>query len=338
MANFATTWTMTHPSYVEPGIILQINQASGAFDLLATGNPLVRLGSEDKQIYVKKLEVRHKTIATAGNANFIPSASLVPSWISAPTYSILSRAEYNHHETAMMGQWGINIVDAYRLANRQGHFQTLRNFALYGNLPANGEGLVNAAGATSVNLPPDTNGSDSARTYDNGQMGQFFLSQLLATKTRAYQLGLPVRFSVVGPQRILGQFEYPNIVQLTSYQRPGAGSTTTVGMIKDVSGLNGDIIEWSYDDTLQGQGAGGTDMVIISMPEVKKPAGRINTNAFAELAPGLQACTVMYTDMPAPMEIPTPLPGGAIDVQFEMRSSTGWALRPEGLTLISMTY
>jgi hypothetical protein len=299
----------------------------------------VRLGSEDKAVYVKTLAMRQKTIATAGGANLLPSASLVPDWISAPTYLIQSRSEYNHHETAMMGQWGINIVEAYRLANRQGHFQTLRNFALYGNLPANGEGILNSPGATSINLPADSFGNASARTYDNGQMGQFFLSQLLATKTRAFQLGTPARFSIVGPQRIMGQFEYPNIVQLTSYQRPGAGSTTTVGMIKDVAGLNGDIIEWNYDDTLINQGAGGTtDMVVISMPELKKPAARINTNAFAGLTPDLTWCTVQYTDMPAPMEIPTPIPGGAIDVQFEMRATAGWAIRPEGITLISMTY
>lgn len=339
MANFATTWTMTHPSYVEPGILLHYNQATGAFDLLATGNPLVRLGSEDKAVYMKALEVRHKTLATAGNANLIPSASLVPKWISAPTYLIQSRAEYNHHETAMMNAYGINIVEAYRLANRQGHFQTLRNFLLYGNLPANGEGIVNTPGATSINLPADSFGKTTVRTYDNGQLGQFFLSQLLATKQRAYQLGQPARFSIVGPQQTLGQMEYPNIVQLTSYQRAGAGSTTTVGMIKDVAGLNGDIIEWNYDDTLINQGAGGnTDMVIISMPELKKPSARINTNAFATLTPDINYCTVMYADMPAPMEIPTPLPGGAIDVQFEMRATSGWAIRPEGITLISMPY
>jgi hypothetical protein len=47
-----------------------------------------------------------------------------------------------------------------------------------------------------------------------------------------------------------------------------------------------DTISWGYDDTLQGQGAGGTDMMIITMPEVAKVMGmKINTNEFAKFAP-----------------------------------------------------
>jgi hypothetical protein len=222
---------------------------------------------------------------------------------------------------------------------RQGHFQLLRNNLLYGVEPTNGEGLINTNGATAVSLPPDSFGNTTVLTYDNGQMATFLLTQLLNTKVRTMQLGLPQRFVILGPQRTLGLFEYPNIVQLTSYQRPGAGSTTTAGVLKDVAALNGDIVEWVYDDTLIGQGSGGTDAVIIIMPEVKKPrADKINTNEFATLAPGLAATSLMYTDMAAPMEIPTPLPGGAIDVLSEIRSSPGWVVRPECLTIVSMIY
>ena len=41
MANDATTWAMTHPSHMEPGIVLQINQKSDFIYLL--GRP--ELGS-----------------------------------------------------------------------------------------------------------------------------------------------------------------------------------------------------------------------------------------------------------------------------------------------------
>jgi hypothetical protein len=45
----------------------------------------------------------------------------------------------------------------------------------------------------------------------------------------------------------------------------------------------------------------------------------------------------MFTDMAAPREIPTPI-AGAIDVLSEMRSTAGWAVRPEAITILSMAY
>lgn len=335
----ATSWVITHPSFMEPELILQQNQASGAFEALAGRNPRVKIGSEDKNIYIRRLDVRTKVQINQAAGNLLPSASIVPSLISAPTYLQRVRAEYDHHDTAMAAQWGTSIVEAQRLAMRQGHFQLLRNNLLYGVLPANGEGLLNANGATAVTLPPDSLGNTTARTYDNGQMAIFLLSQLSATKTRTYQLGTPRRFVFIGPQRIMSLFEYQNIVQLTTYQRQGAGSATTAGTVVDIARLNGDEIIWAYDDTLIGQGAGGTDAILCVMPEIDTPsAGLINTNEFAKLTPGFKDCTVMYTDVAAPVEIPTPLPAGAIDVLSEMRSSPGWAVRPESLTIISITY
>ncbi|HEY6922805.1 MAG TPA: hypothetical protein VI653_04995 [Steroidobacteraceae bacterium] len=339
MANLATSWVITNPSFIEPDLLLQYNQASGAFSALATGNPRIKLGSEDKYVYIRRLDVRTKVSTSQSAANQLPSANVVPSMISTPTYLNRTRAEYDHHDTAMMAEWGTNIVDAQRLAMRQGHFQLLRNMALYGNLPANGEGLLNTNGATAVNLPADSFGATTVRTYDNGQLAVFFITQLSATKTRTMQLGIPHRFVVLGPQRILGQMEYQNIVQLTSYQRAGAGSNSSAGVVKDVAGWNGDTIEWVYDDTLIGAGSGGTDAVLIVMPEVEKPVGKTwNTNDFASLSPGLNACTLMYADVAAPIEIPTPLAGGAIDVLSEMRASPGWGVRPEAITIMSMTY
>ena len=103
---------------------------------------------------------------------------------------------------------------------------------------------------------------------------------------------------------------------------------------------NGDQIMWVYDDTLIGQGSGGTDAVIISMPEVEKPKGAepVNTNVFAELEPGLEVCSTMYTDLAAPKEIVSPMAGGATDVLSELRCTAGWAIRPESITIISMQY
>ena len=75
------------------------------------------------------------------------------------------------------------------------------------------------------------------------------------------------------------------------------------------------------------------------MPEVEKPnGGKINTNEFAKLSPGLDACTLQLCDMVAPREITTPIAGGAVDVLSEHRISAGWGIRPEAITLLSAQY
>jgi hypothetical protein len=339
MANIAPAVVMVNPSYVAPDILLPYSQASGAFETLAEGEPLVRLSDGDLYAYIKKMDIRTKVAAGPSAFNSLPSISTALSMISTPTYLLRVRGEYDHHDTAAMGRWGVSIVEAQRLGMRQGHFQLARSALLYGFNPTNGEGLINTNGATAINLPADTNGNDTVVTYDNGQMGIFLLTQISAMKTRTNQLGIGRKFTILGPQRVLGAFEYQNIVQLTQFQRAGAGTTSTAGVVKEMLDMNEDEISWVYDDTLIGKGAGGTDAVIITMPEVKKPEGsKINTNEFAKLAPGLEACTLQYCDMAAPREIPTPLPGGAIDVLSEWRITSGWGVRPEAVTIISMQY
>jgi hypothetical protein len=341
MPNISSAFAVVNPSYVEPGIILPYVQASGAFDTLANGEPLVRLGEGDLFVYMKRIDVRTRMAAGQAAYNMLPSVSVAMSMISTPSYLIRVRAEYDHHDTASLNNWGVNIVDAQRLGMRQGHFQLSRNALLYGFNPANGEGLANAQGATAVTLPADSNANTTIVTYDNGELGVWLLTQISALKTRCNQLGIGRTFVILGPQRTLAAMEYQNIVQLVQFQRQGAGSTTTAGLIKDVVAMNEDDIIWVYDDTLVGRGTGGgnNDMVLLIMPEVKKPSGgKINTNEIAKLAPGIEACTLMYCDMAAPKEIPTPLAGGAIDVLSEWRITSGWGVRPEAITVMTMLY
>lgn len=339
MPTIAPAFITVNPSYTMPEILLPYSQASGAFDLLPTGEPMVRLSDGDLVAYIKRADVRTKMAAGQSAYNQLPSCEVVMSQISTPTYLQRVRAEYDHHDTAAMGRWGVSIVDAQRLAMRQGHFQLARSALLYGFNPANGEGLLNTAGATSIPLPADSGGNDTVVSYDNGEMAFFLISQLSAIKTATNQLGIGRKFTILGPQRVLGAFEYQNIVQLVQFQRTGAGSSSTAGVVKDVAGMNDDEIIWAYDDTLIGKGLAGHDAVIICMPEVEKPQGsNMNTNEFAKLAPGLEACTLQLCDMAAPREIPTPLAGGAIDVLSEMRITSGWGIRPESVRIISMQY
>jgi hypothetical protein len=43
-------------------------------------------------------------------------------------------------------------------------------------------------------------------------------------------------------------------------------------------------------------------------------------------------------DMAAPRDITTPLPGGAVDVLGELRATSGWAPRPDAVSLLSIPH
>ena len=339
MSGINASYVQVNPSHVMPEILLQYQQASGAFDTLAGGDVMTRLSEGDLYVYIKKFDIRTKAAAGQSAFNQLPSVSITAQMISTPTYLLRNRAEYDHHDTAAMARWGASNTEVQRLGMRQGIFQQMRNALLYGFNPANGEGLLNTHGATAVVLPADTNGHNTVQTYDNGQMALFILSQISALKTRTMQLGMPSSIVILGPQRVLSAWEYQGIVQVTQFQREGGGTASIGSTVELQAGMSGDAVEWVYDDTLIGKGAGGRDAILITIPSVKKPEGsRINTNEFAKMAPGLDAVNLMLCDMAAPREIPTPLPGGAIDVVSELRCTPGWSVRPEGLTIVSMTY
>ena len=335
----ASAYVTVNPSFIEPDILLQYSQASGFIDVLADGQLRTKIAEDDLVVYMKQLNLRTKMAAGTANYNELPGVDIMASMISTPTYALRVRSEYDHHDVAAGGRWGFSVVEAYRLGMRQANFQLARDANLNGFNPQNGEGLINAPNATSVNLPPDSNNNDTAVTYDNGQMAFFLLQQFLALKTRTNQLGIGKRFTILGPQRTLGLFEY-NVVQLVQYQRIGAGTTSTAGTVKEVLMANSDTLIWAYDDTLIGKGDAGADVVLLVMPEVTKPAGDkpVNTNEFAKLSPGNTVCTTQYCDMAAPREIISPMPGGATDFVQEWRITSGWAPRSQAVTKINMQY
>jgi hypothetical protein len=339
MGVIAPAFITLNPSITLPEILLPYSQASGAFYCLPGGDLMTRLGEGDLAAYINRADIRTKMASGQSAYNQLPSVGIFLSYIQTATYMMRVRAEWDHHDAAAMSRRGMDIANAQRLGMRQGHFQLTRSSLLFGMNPANGEGLLNTAGATVINLPPDSQGNFTASTYDNGEMAFFIISQILAMKTRTNQLGIGRKFTVLGPQRVLGLFEY-NVVQLTQYQRAGAGSQSTAGVVEGVGGLNGDEITWAYDDTLIGKGAGGTDAVLLVMPEVEnpQPGSNWNTNEFANIGPGLNACTLQLCDMVAPRELTAPLPGGAVDVVSEMRITSGWGLRGEAVEIISMQF
>ena len=340
MGVIAPAFVTVHPHFMEPDIILNYSQVSGAFNVLPKGKPRVKLADGDMAVYMKRLDLRTKIASGQAAYNSLPNVELVFSMISTPTYLTRCRAEYDHHDMAASGRWGMALVQGYRLGMQQAHFQFMRTALLKGINPSLGEGMINTPGATSVNLPADSYGNSTIVTYDNGQMGLFLLQTLGAIKTRTNNIGVGREFTILAPQRIIQQWEY-NVVQLTSFQRAGAGTESTTGMVKLVAETHDDNIKWCADDTLIGAGAGGNDLIIIVMPEIDvlDADNEIDTNVFGnDLTPGMRETTAMYTDMVAPREITTPIAGGAVDVLSEHRITSGWAVRPEAVTLLSAQY
>lgn len=339
MANVFPAYVQAHPSFMMPELVLQYQQASGFTESLAGGEVMPRLGEGDLAVYGKRLELRTQVAGGQVAYNDLPSVSLVAGQFSTPTYLWRVRAEYDHHDTSQAGQWGVGLAEAQRMGMRQAIFQQVRAAALFGS-GATGEGLLNTPGATTVNLPADTFGNTTVSTYDNGQMALFLLSQIAALKTRTNLMGQGVRINILTTQEILGAWEYQGVVQLTQYQRAGAGVATTAEMVAEIAKRQGDVVTFTMDDTLKGAASGGADYILINMPEVRKPASqnRINTNVFADLQPSMTGAAVQLCDMVAPREIQCPLPGGASDVLSELRSTSGWGIRPETITIITAPY
>lgn len=257
------------------------------------------------------------------------------------TYRISSRSQYSYLDTDAADRWGYSLIEGLRLANRQGHAQMLRNMLLYGVNAANNEGITNSPNAVTLNLGNDSKGNDSYTTWDSGEMAKFMLGLIADQKTRMLLLGQPLTTVILSPQRFMKALEWTGIVELTSYQRPGGGTGTVGTVVKDVADkATGDDIIFCQDDTLIGKGAGGNDLIIVTNPTIEVPEARhtINTNIFSTLVPNQQAVNVMFCDMAAPTEIPSPMPDGGLTTLYTMRATPGWNFRPEGITLLSAKY
>jgi hypothetical protein len=301
------------------------------------------MGQDDLYVYVNSLDLRTEAQASQAAPNFLPSATLVGGQYGTPTYLVRTRSVWDHHDTAAAASYNVSLPAAQALAARQGHYQQYRTALLYGYQPSNGEGLLNAPAATQITLPPDPYGNTTFSTYDNGAMALWLLNQIVSLKMSMYQSGGKIRnqIVVISPQRIFLQAQIANIVQVTSYQRPGAGTSTTANVAKQQMAEAGDDLVWYFDDTLQGKGSGGSDAVILTIPEVEVPdipGIQANTNAFGSLQPSMKAVNLQYAAMAAPMEIPTPVADGAITTVYENRITSGWNVRGAGLYILNIPH
>lgn len=341
MSNFAPAITTLSPSMMLPDIAMQYSMATGAFETLPQGAPAQKIGSNDLVVYQKYLNMTSQALVDQSLPGQLPSASILPGYDQMMTYRIATRSQYSYLDTEAASGWGYSLVEALRLANRQGHAQQLRNMLLYGVNAANHEGLANSPNAQTVNLGADSQGKTTYPQWDNGELAIFLLNLISSQKSRMYLLGQTLTTVVLAPQRFIQALEWTGIVQLTSYQRPGGGTATVGTLIKNIAGdATNDNVIFCTDDTLIGKGAGGSDLVMITNPEIVIPDARqsINTNIFATLTPNQLAVNMQFTDVAAPTEVPSPMPDGGLTTLYTMRATPGWNFRSEGLTLLSAKY
>lgn len=338
MASIFNARTLVSPHFIEPENIVTMAQASGFMQDLGGSALRVVLDQITKFVYQNRIDLRTSIATQQASANALPSATITGDFVQTAAYLFRTRNEYSELDVAEAAEWNVPLPEAYRLAARQGIFLGLRNANLYGVNAGNNEGLLNTPNSTAVTLPPDSFGNATVRTYDNGQMAIWLLSQIQALLQRMYMLGAATRVVIVGPQRVIGQLQMQNIVQTTSYQRPGAGTATTAQVVEKIAAEFGIEVEWAYDDTLIGQGSGSTDALLMVVPEavVPKMPG-VNTNVFGTLQPTTAHMTAQYADMAAPMEITTPIPEG-VDVVSMLRATSGWAPRGQAVVVMSLPY
>ena len=66
MAVAGGAFVQVHPSYFMPEALMPYSQASGAFDVLPSGGPLVRLSDGDLYAYIKRIDIRTKMAEHCG--------------------------------------------------------------------------------------------------------------------------------------------------------------------------------------------------------------------------------------------------------------------------------
>ena len=167
----AGAYKIIEPSFQEPEILMQFQQASGYIYTLAGEEIRTRLAEDDLVVYMKQLNLRTKISGSQSTANELPGVDISASMISTMTYQFRVRSQYDHHDTAAAGRWGFALPEAYRLGMRQAHFQQARDAALFGLQPQNGEGFLNAPGATAVIMVANVRSAARAPQGDDDNRG-----------------------------------------------------------------------------------------------------------------------------------------------------------------------
>ncbi len=348
MALIAPARMTVNPSFTSPRFLLNNAVRSGFMRLFPGDGPDVKLTEGAKAVYVPVLDLRTLAKGSQTGYNELPSVSIKADYITTPAYEQKVRVAYSREDLNAASSWNISLASAYTMAMRQAHFQLLRDAALFGFNPQNGEGLINSAsGTVRERLQADSNGKTTLDDYDPGQALQAFLRAITGRLNACNLLGIsaqynaggpPVRVVFLAPQRVLGLLA-SRIVELTSYQRPGAGSASIIQSIIDVMKASNVDVQFAPDDTLRGRGEGGTDAVILTIPELPDMGaqGQFDTNVFGdEFQPDERACNALFVDREVPAEISGPIGAEGTDTVSFMTVTSGWSLRGEATAILSI--
>lgn len=337
-----------NPSFTSPRALVSQSVRSGFMHLFPNGRPDVKLTEGAKAVYVPIYDIRTLAKGAQTGVNELPSVQINASLISTPVYEQKIRVVYSREDLNAAASWQLSLANAYSLAMRQGHFQLLRDIALFGFNPQSGEGLLNSAsGTVSESLPADSQGHTTLDAYDAGEAFQAFLRaingrlnacNLLGVSAQYNAGGPPVRVVILAPQRVLGLMA-SRVVELTSYQRPGAGSASITQSIIDVmKGSNVEVI-FAPDDSLKGRGTNNTDAVVLTIPELPDMGaqGAFDTNIFGdEYESQERGCNALFVDRDLPAEITGPIGAEGTDLVSFMSSTAGWSLRGEATAILSV--
>ncbi|MXV43470.1 DUF2184 domain-containing protein [Saccharibacter sp. 17.LH.SD] len=348
MALIAPTRMTVNPSFTDPRFLINYALRSGFMYLFPRQELDVRLTERDQAVYVPVLDLRTIAQGSQTGYNELPTVSLNLDYITTPTYEQKIRVVYSREDLNAAANWNMSLTDAYSKAMRQGHFQLLRDAALFGFNPQNGEGLINSSsGTVRENLPADSNGKATVDDYDPNQLFQALNRVITGILNRCNLLGVTGRYNDGGaavkvtcltPQRVLGTL-VSKVVELTGYQRPGAGSASILEAVRGVMNAANVDVTFAPDDELRGRGANGTDIMLFTIPELPNMAaqGAIDTNVFAdEFGQANLNCNGLFADRAIPAEITGPVGAEATDVVTFMRTTSGWALRGEATTILSV--
>ncbi|MPW00397.1 major capsid family protein [Bombella apis] len=330
MALIAPARMTVNPSFTSPRFLLNNAVRSGFMRLFPGDGPDVKLTEGAKAVYVPVLDLRTLAKGSQTGYNELPSVSIKANYITTPAYEQKVRVAYSREDLNAASNWNISLASAYTMAMRQAHFQLLRNAALFGFNPQNGEGLINSAsGTVRERLQADSNGKTTLDDYDPGQALQAFLRAITGRLNACNLLGISAQYNAGGPlvrvvflapQRVLGLLA-SRIVELTSYQRPGAGSASIIQSIIDVMKASNVDVQFAPNDTLRGRGEGGQD----------------DTNVFGdEFQPDERACNALFVDREVPAEISGPIGAEGTDTVSFMTVTSGWSLRGEATAILSI--
>ena len=86
----AGAYKIIEPSFQEPEILMQFQQASGFIDLLEGGKLRTRLAEDDLVVYMKQMNVRTKLSGSQASGNELPGVDISTAMISTMTGYVIA--------------------------------------------------------------------------------------------------------------------------------------------------------------------------------------------------------------------------------------------------------